>query len=218
MEISTCINYDIPPLSPDDTLEKVRECFLKLTNTHLPVVKDGYLAGSISEEDMAGFDLDKKISDYTYALDMFFVGEHTNWLEVLEVFAKNDANTVPVLDKEGQYLGYYELTEIMGLFRETPFFNEPGGVLIVEKGSADYTFSEISQIVESNNGKLLGAFISNGEGDKVQITLKVGNTGLNSIIQSFRRYGYGIVMGNEDDMYLANLKERSDYLKKFLNI
>ncbi|RAV30742.1 CBS domain-containing protein [Sinomicrobium soli] len=218
MEINTCINHDVPPLSPDDTLEKARECFLELTNTHLPVVKDGHLVGNVSEEDMAGFDLEKKISDYGYALDAFFVGEHTHWLEVLEEFAGNNANIMPVLDKEGKYLGYYELTDIMGLFRETPFFNEPGGILIVEKGSTDYTFSEISQIVESNNGKLLGAFISSGQGDRAQITLKVGNTGLNAIIQSFRRYGYSIVMGNEDDMYLASLRERSDYLKKFLNI
>ncbi|MGS2737988.1 CBS domain-containing protein [Sinomicrobium sp. M5D2P17] len=218
MEINSFINYDVSPVSPDDTVKKVQEFFFELTNTHLPVVSDGNLVGNISEEDMAGFDLEKKVSDYGYALDIFFVSENTNWLEVLEAFAKNNANVMPVLNKEGKYLGYYELTDVMGLFRETPFFNEPGGILIVEKGSADFTFSEISQIVESDNGKLLGAFISRNEGDLTQITLKVGNTGLNSIMQSFRRYGYNIILGNEDDMYMENLKERSNYLRKFLNI
>ncbi len=40
---------------------------------------------------------------------------------------------MPVLNAEGRYLGYYELTDLMGLFRETPFINESGGVLIVER-------------------------------------------------------------------------------------
>ncbi|SFW70240.1 CBS domain-containing protein [Sinomicrobium oceani] len=218
MEINSFINYDVPPVSPEDPVKHVQELFFELTNTHLPVVKDGFLLGNISEEDIAGFELEKKVSDYGYALDIFFVKENTNWLEVLEAFAKNNANMMPVLNAEGRYLGYYELTDLMGLFRETPFINESGGVLIVEKGSSDFTFSEISQIVESDNGKLLGAFVSGYEGDMAQITLKVGNTGLNSIMQSFRRYGYTIIMGNEDDMYMENLKERSNYLRKFLNI
>ncbi|UGU14817.1 CBS domain-containing protein [Sinomicrobium kalidii] len=218
MEINSLISYDVAPVSPDKTMKQVQELFFELTNTHLPVVREGHLVGNISEEDIAGFDLEKKVSDYLYALDVFFVNEVTNWLEVLEEFARNNANIMPVLDREGRYVGYYELTDVMGLFRETPFFNEPGGILIVEKGNTDYTFSEISQIVESDNGKLLGAFISRNEGDLVQITLKVGNTGLNSIIQSFRRYGYNIITGNEDDTYMENLKERSNYLRKFLNI
>ena len=92
------------------------------------------------------------------------------------------------------------------------------GILIVEKGISDYSFSEISQIVESNDAKLLGAFISKIESDVVQVTLKIGNAGINDVIQSFRRYSYNIVSGHEDDTYIENLKERSDYLKKYLDI
>jgi hypothetical protein len=89
---------------------------------------------------------------------------------------------------------------------------------VIEKGINDYSFSEISQIVESNNGKLLGAFISKMKPDLVQVTLKIGSTGLNEIIQTFRRYSYVIVSGHEEDSYLESLKERSDYLNKYLNI
>jgi hypothetical protein len=125
---------------------------------------------------------------------------------------------MPVLGEQSEYLGYYELNDIIGLFNETPFFAEPGGTLIVEKGVQDYSFSEISQIVESNNAKILGAFISKMESDVVQVTLKIGNSGLNDVIQSFRRYSYNIVSGHEEDTYIESLKERSDYLKKYLDI
>ena len=68
------------------------------------------------------------------------------WLDVLEAFAKNSTNIMPVLNEQKQYLGYYELKDIIGLFNETPFFFETGGILVVEKGINDYSFSEISQI------------------------------------------------------------------------
>ena len=76
----------------------------------------------------------------------------------------------------------------------------------------------MQKIVESNNGKLLGAFISKIEKDVAQITLKVGNSSLNDIMQTFRRYSYNIVLGHEEDTYLEGLKERSDYLKRYLDI
>ena len=64
----------------------------------------------------------------------------------------------------------------------------------------------------------MGAFVSRIESDVVQITLKIGNTGINDIIQSFRRYSYNIVSGHEEDTYIESLKDRSEYLKKYLNI
>ena len=125
---------------------------------------------------------------------------------------------MPVLDDQEDYIGYYELTDVIALFNETPFLGEPGGILIVSKGITDYSFSEISQIIESNDAKLLGAFISAIENDIVQITLKINNTSLNEIIQTFRRYSYVIISSHEEDNYLKSLKDRSNYLKKYLNI
>ncbi|WP_239524852.1 CBS domain-containing protein [Leptobacterium flavescens] len=206
------------PLTPLDTVVKVREQFSEWTYTHIPVLENDYLLGNISEDDTYSFDEEKSIVDYKYALDTFFVRKGTNWLEVLEAFARNNANIMPVIDKNNNYVGYYELMDIITFFNETPFLNEPGGILIVEKGHKDYSFSELSQIVESNNGKLLGAFISDSRDDIVQLTLKIGNVGLNAVIQSFRRYNYNVVSGNEDDLYIEDLKERSDYLKRFLDI
>ena len=125
---------------------------------------------------------------------------------------------MPILDTNNKYLGYYELNDIIHLFNETPFLAEPGGILIVEKGINDYSFSEISQIVESNDAKLLGAFISKMDGDLVRITLKIANSSLNEIIQTFRRYSYIIVSGHEEDAYIESLKDRSQYLDKYLNM
>jgi hypothetical protein len=122
------------------------------------------------------------------------------------------------MDVEGKILGYYNLTDVVTVFIDTPFFTEPGGVLVIAKGIKDYSFSEIAQIVESNNSKLLGGFVTDMKNDVVQVTIKIGATEINDIIQTFRRYNYTILFGNTDDQFLENLKQRSDYLDKYLNV
>ena len=73
------------------------------------------------------------------------------------------------MDAKNNYIGYYQLIDIISLFNGTPFFSEPGGIIVIEKGQNDFSFSEVSQIVESNNAKLLGAFISKNKNDLTQI-------------------------------------------------
>ena len=218
MHLQQYIINDIKPLNINDKVSDLKMMFNELTYSHIPIENQGMYLGCISENDAYCFEGEKTIADCNYAFEGFYVRSTTTWLDVLEEFAQNSCNIMPVLGDKNEYLGYYELNDIIGLFNETPFFAEPGGVLIVEKGITDYSFSEISQIVESNDAKLLGAFISKMEGDLVQVTLKIGNSGLNDVIQSFRRYSYNIISGHEEDTYIESLKERSEYLKKYLDI
>jgi hypothetical protein len=78
--------------------------------------------------------------------------------------------------------------------------------------------SQVAQIVESNNGKILGLFVSEANAEKVQVTVKITLGGMNEIIQSFRRYNYDIISEHHEDDYLNTLKERSEYLDKYLNM
>jgi len=40
----------------------------------------------------------------------------------------------------------------------------------------------------------------------------------NKIIQTFRRYNYTVLSKHVEDAYLEDLKDRSNYLQKYLNI
>jgi hypothetical protein len=174
--------------------------------------------GCLSETDVYCFEANQKVNDVLYAVEGFFVRKHTIWLDVLDRFAGNDANIMPVLDEKNNYLGYYQLVDIISLFNKTPFFSEPGGIIIVEKAYKDYSFSEICQILESNNVKLLGVFVSRLKKSMAQITVKIENTGLSAVFETFRRYGYTIISGHEDDTFLKTLKDRSSYLDRYLNL
>ena len=217
-EITDYITNDYKAIDSQQTIADVQDFFLDVPYSHFSVLNEGIYIGSIAADDVETFDIDKKVADYKYTLEGFFARKNMIWLDVLEVFAKNHTNIVPVLDEENSYLGYYELEDIVKFFHETPFLKEQGGIIVVKKSLIDYSMSQIAQIVESNNGKLLGLFVSEADVESVQITIKIALGSMNDIIQTFSRYNYEIVSEHHEDNYLNNLRERSDYLDKYLNI
>lgn len=218
MEIQHKIIPTLPVFDVNESLAKAIDFFVETTYSHVAISEEGRFIGLLSENDLACFEADQKIDKFRYDLENFFVSPEISWLDLLEKFARHEANLIPAVGKDEKVKGYFDLNEVVSAFIGTPFFTEPGGILVVEKNMKEYSFSEVSQIVESNNTKLLGAFITDMQNDVVQITLKIGAQNLNEVTQSFRRYKYQIVFGNTDDKFLDELKERSDYLDKYLNV
>ncbi|WP_299431408.1 CBS domain-containing protein [uncultured Maribacter sp.] len=218
MQIQTHILTNIPVFKVEDSLKAVVKFFKNTTFSHVAVIEKGKFLGVLSEDDLENLKVDEKIEGYRYGLDNFFTRKDANWLDVLEGFARNEANLLPVLGENEEVLGYYDLTDVVGVFIDTPFFTEPGNILVVAKGTKDYSFSEVAQIVESNNAKYIGGFITGMMNDVVQITIKISTENFSDVVQTFRRYNYNIVFGNSDDKFLEDLKERSNYLDKYLNV
>ncbi len=217
-EITDYINNDYKALQIEESISAVQDFFANVGFSHFPVVEERVYMGSINADDAETYDFDKNISDYRFNLEGFYARTNMVWLDVLEIFAQNQTNILPVLTPENRYVGYYEIQDIIRFFYDTPFLKEKGGIIIVEKEVLDYSMSQVVQIVESNGARLLGSFLSNTSAQMVQITLKISSGSINEIIQTFRRYGYSIISENQEDTYLESLKERSDYLDKYLNI
>ena len=176
MPLDQYIINDLKPFDLNTPIRELQEVFNQLTYSHVPIQKDGIYIGCLSETDVYCFDVNQKVEDVLYAIEHFNVHQSTIWLDVLDMFALNDSNIMPVLDKNNNYLGYFQLIDVISLFRNTPFFSEAGGIIVVEKAYNDYSFSEVCQIVESNNVKVLGVFVSRIKNDMAQITIKIENS------------------------------------------
>ena len=217
-KITDFINNQYKALQVSDAVSDAADLFLDVDYTHFPILDQDVFLGSISKEDTDLFSDTDAINDHKYNLTRFFVRNDMNWFDVLEEFSKNHTNLLPVLDDKNNYLGFYKLDDVLHFFNETTFVKEDGSTIVIEKETADFTFSQICQIVESNGAKLLGVFISYKSTTKTEITLKISQNNFNEIMQTFRRYNYTILSEHQEDAYLADLKERSDYLNKYLNI
>ena len=219
MNINDFILNEIQELHLDNTIADALELSRELPITHIPIVKNGKLVGCLPSSDIQTIENKSDgLKNYDYLLDHFYTSEKTSLLDLISLFADNDCNLIPVLDKELGYIGYYELGDILNAFADSPFLHLDSETLIVEKNNTDYSMSEISQMVESNKGKLLGTYISFEHQETVQITLKISTDIINDIIQTFRRYGYTVITQHEDDSYLEELKDRARYLRKYLDM
>lgn len=212
------INNDIKPFDCNQTINETQDLFIDFSYSHFPVLENKIYIGCLSKEDAETLNQESKIEANKINLERFFAKSTMSWLDIQELFARNQTNIMPVLDENNKYLGYFEMEEIIRIFNETPFLKEEGGIIVIKKNNGDFSMSQITQIVESNNAKLLGIFISKIENNETEITLKISLGGLNDIIQTFRRFEYEIISQHQEDSYIENLKERSEYLDKYLNI
>ncbi len=219
MLITDYILNDIKALTLSNTIADAKKLFSELIFTHIPIVENGHLYGLIAESDLLGYEDDYKcINEIRFNLQSFFTYNDVVYLDLIKNFSLSEANILPVLSKNNKYLGYYELSDILHLLSSTPFLLEESNTLIVSKHKSDYSISEIAQIVESNDAKLYGIFVSGIEADQVIVILKIYSDNINDVIHTFRRYDYQIIVGINEDEYLDDLKRRSDYLQKYLNI
>ncbi len=212
------IRNDYKALQTSEQSQAVQDFFNDTNLSHFPVLEQDVFMGSLSQNDAETFTFDKDISNYKYTFETFFARPEIGLLDLLEIFARHQTDVVPVIDEKNEYVGYFEIQDIIRLFNETPFLREVGTVLIVEKEILDYSMSQVVQIVESNNGRVLGCFISDTSSSTLQISIKISSGGINEIIQTFRRYNYEIISQHQEDNYLADLKDRSEYLTKYLSI
>lgn len=219
MSISEYIINDVQLQPLSQKVGALKELFNELTWSHIAVGENGTYLGCFSENDIRCFESDRTLKDYQYALSTFYTRPDRPLLDILKSFATNDTNILPVLEeKTNAYLGYCELNDIISLLNEAPFFSEEGNIIIVEKERTHFSFSEIAQIIESNQSKIYGLYISNSSDRTVQITIKTELTHINEILQTFRRYEYDIISEHQEDAFLKDLEERSAYLNRYLNI
>jgi Mg/Co/Ni transporter MgtE len=108
-EITEYITNDFKAIDSQDTIADVQDFFNDLHFSHFPVIEEGVYIGSVAADDILTFENEKKVADYRFTLEGFFVRTTTIWLDVLEIFAKNHTDLVPVLDENNKYVGYYEI-------------------------------------------------------------------------------------------------------------
>jgi predicted transcriptional regulator len=218
MQMQDHIITTIPVFEVGDSLKEVIHFFTHSTYSHVAITEEGSFMGLLGEADLDSFQETSPVEEFRYQLEVFSVTPEATWLDVLQVFSRNGSNILPVVDDKNRVLGYFDLNDIVDLFTDMPFFTEPGAILVVARAMKDYSFSEVAQIVEGNNTRLLGAFISTIANETAQITLKISDSNINEVLQTFRRYDYEVLSGSTDDKFLEELRQRSDYLDKYLNV
>ena len=157
MNINDFILEEIKALTLNDTVRCAQQVCENLPITHIPIVEGGKLIGCLPESDIQTIeDKDQKLSEYSYLLDLFYSNNKTTLLDLIVLFADNDCNLIPVLNQEMNYAGYYELSDVLDAFADSPFLHNESETLIIGKnGSGKTTILNIlSGKDEADSGKV----------------------------------------------------------------
>jgi acetoin utilization protein AcuB len=214
------ISDDIPPLKTSDTGERALAWMDEFRVSHLPIVNNVDFLGLISESDILDFNsASEPIGGHSLNLSRPYVFDYQHTYDVLKVMASLKLSVIPVLNDKDQYLGLIHLSTLLQHFAEMASMKESGGLLVLELNLHDYSLSEISRIVESNDAKILSLYISSHtDSTKLEVTIKINRTDLSAIIQTFNRYNYTIKASFHQSEYVDDLKDRFDSFMSFLNI
>ncbi|HDP75015.1 MAG TPA: CBS domain-containing protein [Bacteroidales bacterium] len=211
----------IPPLKTSDTGITALNWMDIFKVSHLPIVNDKEFLGLISESDIYDLNMpEEPLGNHQLSLLRPYVIEDQHVFEVMEVLSRLKLSLVPVLDSSKNYLGVITLMELLHYFTELSALRHKGSVLVIEMNVNDYSLSQISQIVEGNDAKILAAYItSHPNSTQMELTLKLNVTDVTSIKQTFLRYNYNVLgayMKQDDESDMLN--DRLNYLFKFLDI
>jgi acetoin utilization protein AcuB len=211
----------IPALRTSDTGARALSWMEIFRISHLPIVNDREFLGLISDSDIYDLGLiDEPIGNYKLTLFSPFVYNRQHIYEVIAIASRLKLTVIPVLDEKKDYMGLIGQSDLLAHFATVTAVKEPGGIIILEMNHHDYSLSQIAQIVESNNSRILSLYITNtDDSTRMEVTLKITSTDLTSIIKTFDRYNYDIKATYMDDENLNSFYEnRYEQFMRYLNI
>lgn len=221
MTAKDLISDVVPALKTSDTAQTALNWMETFRVSHLPIVNESDYLGLISDSDI--FDLnqpEEPIGNHELSLPRPCVKLTQHIYEVIALSARYKLTVVPVVDDQMHYRGvitYHDMVRGVASFSS---IDQPGGVIMLNVVARDYSMSRISQIVESNDARILSmAITSDPDSTSLEITLKVNTTDLASIIRTFERYSYEVTTWVTDNDELDRFyTDRYNLLMKYLNM
>lgn len=211
----------VPPIRLTDSGQKALNWMEIFRISHLPVVDGKRLLGVISDKIIYDLNIiERPIGDYSDHLLSPSIRADQHIYEVFQAISSQKLSAIPVLDIYGHYCGVITVLDLAQKFASLVAVNEPGGVIVLEINPIDYSISQIAQIIEGNDAKILSFYVSPvSESRKMTVTLKINVVDLSAIIQTFVRYDYNILAVYMDNSSIKEVYEdRLDQLMKYMNM
>ncbi len=188
--------------------------------THLPIVEGDKYIGIISEEDLLLADNDhQEINTLQQSFGNASVKSDEHFLKAIQIAAENGLSVVPVVTDDNEIVGALPYNDLLKNASEFMSLNEPGGLIVLEIESNQYSFNEISKLVETNDAQITQLNTSNDpETGIMQVTIRINKPDISDIIATFQRYEYNVKYYFGEEQYANELRDNYDNLMNYLKI
>lgn len=213
-------NNNIPQLQLQDTVAKALQLVNDYKVSHLPVVAEEKFLGLISEEDLLdaankNMVIELLQSDFIVAS----INETDHFLQAVNISNHYQTNVVPVINYDKELVGTISgqtLLRALGYFSGS---QEIGGIVVLEMERNQFSISEISRIVESNEATVLHLnTLVQPETGLLRVTIHINKKEVSSIVASFSRYEYQVIYYFGEEKFENELQSNYHHLMNYLNI
>lgn len=187
---------------------------------HLPIVDGDKYIGLISEDDLLLAENDNSpLSELQQSFANTAVKSDEHFLKAIQVAAENGLSVVPIVDNENDIAGAVMYSDLLKHASNFMSLNEPGGLIVLEIQSNQYSFSEISKILETNDAQITQLnTLNNPETGMMRVTIRINKADVSDIVAAFQRYEYDVKYYFGEELYANELKSNYDNLMNYLKI
>ena len=213
------INSGFPSVHLTDSASLALQLMDDYDVQHLPVISEEKFMGLVAKADLLDLSKEQAIgADSAFILPYSIKGEE-HFLTALKLAAEKEISLVPVINDQLELLGVISITEL--LYRLSNFLgnNEPGGLIVLEISKRNFSFGEISRLVETNDALITQCnTFTEPETGLVIITLKINKIEISAIVATFQRYEYVVRYYFGEEQYANELKDNYNHLLAYLNV
>ena len=213
------INKDVPVLSPKDQIGKAIDMMDDCKVSHLPLVDKNEYLGLISELFLLEQDEDDRLEAHVASLVRPFLFEDQHLFDALKLIDTFKITVVPVLSKDEKYLGCFTENSLTDAITALTAVQQPGGIIILEMEPADYTLTQIAQIIEGNDARILACYLTPQQGtSRIEVTMKINREDLSAILQTFVRYNYKVKASFHQSENDEDMRRRFELFMNYINM
>jgi acetoin utilization protein AcuB len=210
----------LPFLRPEDKVYQALQLMNDNQVAHLPIVNGEKYVGIISEDDLLLVDNDhSELGELQQSFASTSVKSDEHFLKAIQVAAENGLSVVPIVDNDNDFIGAVAYNDLLKHASEFMSLNEPGGLIVIEMQSNQYSFNEISKILETNDAQItqLNTY-NNPETGIMRVTIRINKPDVSDIVAAFQRYEYDVKYFFGEELYANELRSNYDNLMNYLKI
>ena len=213
------ITTHYPTLSLDDKVSLALQLMDDFDIQHLPVLADELFLGLVRKDFLLDRDEDNTLLQLENELEKRAIKGSEHFLTALKLASNFSLTLVPVVDDALQWIGAINLKDLVKSASIFTGADETGAIIVLEMERKDYSFGEISRLVETNNAYIT-QFNTTTETETgfLIVTIKLNKMEVSDIIATFQRYEYSIRYFIGEEQYQNEIRYNYDHLMSYLRV
>lgn len=219
MLASQLINTGFPAVNVFDKVSLALQLMEDYDVLHLPVLSEEKFVGVVSKDDLLDAEELAVVASLDPLLVKVSVKSEEHFLVAVRLAAMHELSLLPVVNELQELAGVITSKELLHHLSLFVGNEDRGGVIILETDKRNFSFGEISRLVETNDAYItqLNTYTEADTGMAI-ITIKINKIEVSDIVATFQRYDYVVRYYFGEEQYANELKENYNHLISYLNM